>query len=181
MSEFDDAFLALQRSFKPLRRNAVGDDGKPYADIEAIWTYIRPRLAKHGFVLFQSEGADTVTTVIRKGADYIRFEAKTEPSSSGPNRYGRRHALMCLLGLVEEPLPQKTLTEAFATSRAESERDAINAALGGRGDLDGEAAFKLQSALATSGASPAQWLVIARSGKSVDDMVAEAQRLGGAK
>lgn len=163
MSGFDDSFLAMQRSFKPLKRNAIGDDGKPYADIEAVWTYIRPRLAKHGFVLFQSEGADAVTTVIRKGSDYMRFDAKTEPSSSGPNRYGRRHALMCMLGLVEEPIaPAYRILGQLVSER-------------------------LYFAIQHMGLSVAQYRVILNSGKSDDEMIneavrlAEAQRLGGGK
>lgn len=100
---FNVAFLKLQKSLRPVKRNAVGDDGKPYADIEAIWTHIRPKLARHGFIIIQSEGVDTVETVLRQveSAEYFAFTVRTSPDG----KYGRRHALMCLLGIVEEPLP----------------------------------------------------------------------------
>lgn len=163
---FDAAFVALQSSLKPLPRNAAGDDG-PYADIESIWTHIRPKLKRHGFYIIQSEGAGECETVIRHRSGWtMRYAVKTEPSSSGPNRYGRRHALMCLLGLVEEPAKPAELKYRL---------------------IGYTVSQKLHDAIAGIGLSVAQLRVLLNSGKSDDEMIdeavrlAEAQRLGGAK
>lgn len=105
---FASDFIDFQKSLKPVTRNATGDDGQPYADIEAIVSYVRPRLAKHNLAVMQSEGIDLVTTKIFHISGVCEtFVAKTDPSASGPTRYGRRHALMCALGIVEEPIKAK--------------------------------------------------------------------------
>lgn len=170
---FAESFIALQKSLKPLKRNATGDDGKPFAAIEDVWAYIRPKLAKHGFCVMQSEGADVVeTSLLHTSGAFYRFTAKVIIGADGSVRYGRRHALMCLLGLVEEPIAKSEAVD-YATIAATA--DGFVTRLG-RDD-----ATRVLAAFQYYKLGNAQMVVLAKSNRSADELIAEAQRLGGGK
>lgn len=153
--EFAKDFIAFQKGLKPLKRNVTGDDGKPYADLESVIAYARPRLAKHGFCFSQEDDREWVTTtIIHSSGTVLERRNRTHVmGDDGGARYSRRHSLMCALGLVEEPLPSQQAARARDVSRFT--HDVFDAA----------------------GLNEAQITVLLNSGKTEDEMVDEANRL----
>jgi len=165
--EFAGDFIAFQKSLKPLKRNAVGDDGKPFADLPSIIAYVRPRLARYRMGFMQAEDTHDVVTAIVHASGYCHsWAAKPSVDSDGTLRYGRRHALMCLLGLVEEPLPP-----------AEPELDRADLLI----DAYGSRTIDVAEAFHKYRIGRGQQIVIVRRCPNADEAIAEAQRLGGGK
>ncbi len=171
--EFAKDFITFQKSLKPLKRNVTGDDGKPYADLASILAYVRPRLAKHNMFVVQSEGLDSVTTQVWHASSDDHIVTTARPIFDANNfesRYGRRHSLMCALGLVEEPIDSKV-----PTFQTEPDREVYEI-------VDGMREPERTDVLnAIAPLSTAQKLVIFRRTCKPVEIIAEAQKLEGQK
>lgn len=152
-----DLFAALGRArkdFKPAKRSQRNDDGTHSATVADIYKATQKALDKQGLVAVQFVGSDAVETIIlhTPSGDWLAGHTVSSRSQDGSVTYGPRTALLYALGVVEEPEP-----------------------------ADGDIYFtpEVHAAMQAARLNAAQRAVIARSGKSQAEMIAEAQKMGG--
>jgi hypothetical protein len=148
------ALIRAQRGYTPAKRNQTADDGRRYADIASILDACRKPLARHGLTVVQFSGMEAVETIIcHDSGQFLAGRTATKTAlESGETIYGPRHALMHALGVVEEPEASQKASIAVP--------------------------LRVYEAMVESGLNAAQMNVIARSGKSDDEMIAAANRIG---
>lgn len=109
-----EALILAQSEMPHVRKNAKSHHGE-FANIEAVMTAIIPVLKKHGLAVLQrpvsgSSGTCTLETILyhtsgesMNSTITIPMQRQNDPQAYGAAMtYGRRYALMCMLGLVTE-------------------------------------------------------------------------------
>lgn len=100
------ALVAIQSALKPVARNVQGEDGKPYADLSAVWKHVKPLLRRHKIAVVQFGGAVEIETLLlHESGQWIASVAKCDSRANGETAYGQRFALMLALGVVQQPEP----------------------------------------------------------------------------
>ena len=160
IGDLAQALLDAQKHFKPAKRSKLCDDGTRIADVPDIYEATRKPLAKQGLVVSQFVGHDAVETLIMHAPTGQWLAARTSSARSldGQVSYGPRAALLYALGVEEEEVTRPT-------------------SIGGERYVGVPVA--VYNAMQANKLSSAQMLVIAKSGKTHDEMIAEAERLGG--
>ena len=115
-SKLAAAFVAAQKEFAPLKKNAVNPHFRnKYADLQACIESVQPALNKHGLALVQqtwdSEDGVKIETVLihasgeRQGFGMLSVPAdKQTPQGYGSAlTYARRYSISSAFGLVSEP------------------------------------------------------------------------------
>lgn len=118
INELASALSAFQAEVKDAERNRTSYNGK-YAELDQIFTIIRPILSKHGLSFMQPLVSDNInevciqTWIMHKSGQYIITELKLPPAPAGRNTnslqavgisasYGKRYAIMSALGICQK-------------------------------------------------------------------------------
>ena len=161
------ALSKFQRGLKPVPCNQTGSDGTPYADVTAIRQHVAKRLRDNGLSVIQFAGLRQCTTVVlHESGQFLSGSV-----DCGDDTYTPRYALMHALGVTQESAPRDGSPELCCAGAL--------VPIPSRFTPDQSA--RVAQSFMDNNLSPAQCAVIAKSGKSADEMIAEAERLGGQK
>lgn len=168
IGDLAQALLKAQAHFKPAQRSRTCDDGTRIADVSDIYAATRKALAKQGLVVSQFVGHDAVETILMHAptGEWLAARTASARDRDGSVSYGPRTALLYALGVVEEgemPTATAYVDVAYDLASAVGMQDAL----------------RVSCAFHDAKLSTAQRLVIAKSGKTADEMIAVAARMGG--
>lgn len=114
LDKLSEALAAAQAEIENVPFNRINPFFKnPYADLAAVREACRLPLAKHGIAVIQSptmqEGRlNLITRLMHKSGQWIENELALKPDKDNPQSvgsaisYGRRYALLALIGMVGE-------------------------------------------------------------------------------
>lgn len=164
LSEIAKSISVIQGMGLKARRDETSEDGRLFASLVSVLRTLRPWWLKERLRVIQFSGvSDIVTLIVHEASGQFISERTTcEMRTDGGRAYSQRHVLMTLFGVVEQ-----------AEKKTKKKPVPIVSTWCGIVVPDRVLAVFQESRL-----NAAQGQMIAVSGKSEDEMIAEARRLG---
>lgn len=148
----------------------TGDDGKGFASLASVLKALRPQWDEAGLTVIQFSGVSDVTTTIvhPHSGQFLSERTTCEMRADGARAYGPRHVLMQLFGVTEQKEKTPKKKTGFTSVRTPNGHPY-------------HVSERVVEAFRANRLNDGQMGLILSRDITEDEMIAEAQRLGGKK